>query len=734
MAVSESERETSASTPAGDVPSRPAAAGRSHVLLLALLSAGTLLAYSNSFHTGFPLDNKFQILEDPRITSVTGDHLNLIFTQDYLYPQVVSGVYRPVATLTYLFNFAVLGSGDHPESYHWVNMALHWLSITLAYLVMLRVLRATGPAFAATAIWALHPTSTECVTNIIGRSNLIAASAVLAALLCHVKGSSAPGWRKAPWLVALMVLTTIGLFSKESAIVILAVMLLYDVTFWSEARWVDRLPGYVALMPPLVLFWQVRTHLYAKLALMTMPFVDNPLLAAGFWTGKLTAIKVIGEYVWLLAYPRALAPDRSYNQIPLVTWRFDNWEDWKAILAVTVCTVAILVAIRCYQRCKPVFFFVMFFFATLFPMANLAVLIGPIMAERFLYLPALGFAGCLVVAIESVARRISARYAWSAWLAPASVAVICLAFGVRTFARNVDWTDDEALWTSGVKVTPGSFKAHRSLAFALNEKYPNGEKLDQSISEIERSLEILSDLPDDLNTASAYSHAGTYYRHKGDTLATKGPNDVLVPTKASLDWYNKALLAMQHGVRIDRAWNEEYHRKEVLRGKNASQIPNSGWAELYVGLGVVYMRLGQPSKALTSFQYALTLQPASPILYVDIAAAYSSLEDNRQAAIALVAGLILNPHDVTIEAGLDAVYRQLAPTGCAIVRTGGMPRFNAACPLVHEHVCLAYESLVRLFVDIKQEDVADRLKTAAVGTLGCSAAPFNKILPERPIF
>jgi len=40
-------------------------------------------------------------------------------------------------------------------------------------------------------------------------------------------------------------------------------------------------------------------------------------------------------------------------------------------------------------------FFVAFFFATLAPTSNLVILIGAIMAERFLYLPSIGFAGCL---------------------------------------------------------------------------------------------------------------------------------------------------------------------------------------------------------------------------------------------------------------------------------------------------------------------------------------------------
>src|ERR1700688_2676057 len=90
---------------------------RNPALLLLALFALTLLAYANSFQTGFPLDNRFLFPGRPRLTAATADNLNLIFTQDYCYPQVVGGVYRPVTTLSYLFNYSILGSRDHPASY-----------------------------------------------------------------------------------------------------------------------------------------------------------------------------------------------------------------------------------------------------------------------------------------------------------------------------------------------------------------------------------------------------------------------------------------------------------------------------------------------------------------------------------------------------------------------------------------------------------------------------------------
>jgi len=696
---------------------------RKHVVLLFALFALTLLAYANSFQTGFPLDNRYLILEDPRLTAPTASNLKLIFTQDYCYPIVVCGVYRPVTTLTYLFNYSILGGRNHPSSYHWVNIALHWLTIALVFQLAFRVLRDTALSFALTALWALHPASTECVTNIIGRANLLSASAILAGTLCHLKAAAAPGWRKAPWLLALTIIITIGMFFKESTIVVLAVMVIYDVTFWNETPWLERLPGYLALLPPLLLFWQVRAHLYRNLPLARFPFVDNPLFGADFWTARMTAIKVLGKYLWLLVFPRDLSSDYSYNQIPLVTWRFDNWEDCKALIALAVCAFVIVIAMQSYRQSKPVFFFIAFFFVTMAPTSNLIILIGPTMAERFLYLPSLGFAGCLLVAINAASRRPPARYAWQRWLAPTVIALICLVFGIRTFMRNFDWTDDETLWTSAVQVSPGSFKTHTSLAFVLNEKNPRGEKLNTEIAEIGRSLEILNNLPDVQNTAPTYAQAGAYYRFKGDFLAA--PENMV--------WYQKALNVLLHGLRVDQAYNRENRRMEMLRGnRTSSQIPNDGWAELYLQLGIVYRRLNDPGKALVALKYGLSLTPRDPKFYQNIAAAYLSLGDNRQAAVALIAGLLVSPDNAELATSLDKVFRQMDPKGCAAAKVEGKPRLDMTCPLVRDHVCLAYQSLALLSIDIKQERMANNLTTTAVRDLGCPAGSFQNILPGGP--
>lgn len=445
----------------------PAPAAPRHVWRMLALWALLLAAYSNSFDSGLVFDNAAIIAQDPRIQTVTSQNIGLILTKEYWYsgPQSlpISGLYRPLTTFSYLLNYAVFGNGVSPEGYHLVNLVLQGVNVTLLYILGILVFGESALAWALAAIWGLHPLLTESVTNIVGRADLLAALGVLAGLLCHVKGAVATGWRKLAWLAGLFAAQAAGLFSKESAAVLPAIMLLYDLTWPRRATWRGRLPGYLALLLPFAGFFYLRFQLHS---VFKAGEGVNPLIGAGFWTARLTAIKVIGKFVWLYLWPARLSADYSYNAIPLFAWHI-SWEDLKAVVALAVCIGLGLLAILSYRQRKPLCFFLLFFFVTMSPTSNLVVLIGSIMGERFIYLPSIGLAGCLVLGVYALGRRLSPRWPYAAQAAWLSMALVCLAFAARTYARNFDWYDQLTLWSSAANACPESFKTHYNLGNAL---------------------------------------------------------------------------------------------------------------------------------------------------------------------------------------------------------------------------------------------------------------------------
>ena len=99
---------------------------------LPALGLVTLLAFSNSFSTGFALDNHL-LLNDTRIQAATSSNIGQIFSHTYWWPNGESGLYRPLTTLSYLLNYAILGNADHPAGYHWINFALHLANVFLLF-------------------------------------------------------------------------------------------------------------------------------------------------------------------------------------------------------------------------------------------------------------------------------------------------------------------------------------------------------------------------------------------------------------------------------------------------------------------------------------------------------------------------------------------------------------------------------------------------------------------------
>jgi len=170
----------------------------------------TLLAYSNSFQSGFVLDNRPLLLQDPRIQEASQSNVELIFQHSYWWPHGESYLYRPLTTLSYLFNYTILGNSDHSAGYHWINLILHAGNVLLLYFLVLRLTSGFWLALCTASLWAVHPVLTESVTNIAGRADLLATVAVLAAFLIYLKSRNASSGARLFWLALLALVTTTG--------------------------------------------------------------------------------------------------------------------------------------------------------------------------------------------------------------------------------------------------------------------------------------------------------------------------------------------------------------------------------------------------------------------------------------------------------------------------------------------------------------------------------------------
>ena len=738
----------------------PAWGAQTHLTVALVLGFVVGLAYFSAFRAaefpgGFALDNKFIILNDPRLHSATKENVQLIFTQDYWWPTGIAGLYRPVTSLSYLFNHAVLGNKDHAIGYVIINALLHWANVVLVYFLALVLLENFWPALFVAVLFAVHPLGTEVVANIVGRADELAALSVLGGLLLYIRSTNATGWRKLPWLAGLMLTTALGVLCKESAVVVVGVVVAYDFVHRLQPKrpqWIMNLAsnfwgffrtGYIWFVPPLVGLWALRAHVFANLPPPELPFVDNPLVNAGFLTSRATAIKVIGNYLSLLVWPRSLSCDYSYNQIPLMSWQFRTWEDWKAVLGLLAVLAIIVIAVCQFRRNKAVCFFILLGFLCFLPTSNMFFICGTIMAERGMYLSTVGFAGCLVIAVYSVAQRLATRLrGWhgsgfrlhfaprtATVLAPATLCVLVVLYGTRTFVRNFDWRNDITLWTSAVRVCPKSFKTHKSLAYALYEKDgPEYKNIDRIIHEAEEAARITDSTPVSNRASIVYLHLGTYYRIKGDKLLQRVNAGTFAVSEQSAQYYHKAIDTLLQAVNLGQQFNKTQREKELRRGRRPEEICDVGNQEIYFQLGLAHLRLYEYDKALQAFLQMRHLVPNNPDVYLNIGHVLLAMGQKEEAAVSLLQTCLLDNNRKDAWSELLELYRDLDRDNCAVVVIEGRQQLNFDCPIVRRHVCAAYLDMVRVFVETKQGALARRIKEVAIKNYSCAPEEFDRLL------
>jgi protein O-mannosyl-transferase len=684
-------------------------------LAAGVLAIIVLLAWRNSLESGFAFDNKTLLLEDARIQKASPENLALILHHTYWWPNDVSGLYRPLTTLSYLFNYAILGNADRPAGYHWINLLLHMGNVLLVFALSRRLVGGEDlwPAFLMASVWAVHPVLTESVTNIVGRADLLAGMTVLGGLLMYLRSTEATGWRRAVWLAGLAAITAVGVFCKENAVTVVGIVALYELIWWKRERLrgpgVDLGVGCLAMAPALFAMWWVRSGILSAAPPALFPYVDNPIVDAGFWTGRLTAVKVTAKYLGLLVWPARLSPDYSYAQVPLIDGRLGDWMAWAVVAAVALATALLS------RRNKVVFFAAGFAFLTFLPTSNLVIPIGTIMAERFLYLPAIGFAICLILALYSLCSSLHAGVR-----APILLAlIITAAFGARTWVRNADWRDDETLWSAAVQTSPLSFKTYTGLGQALHALH---SPPDAVLLENERSVAILDRLPDWQNGAQVYLRTAAQYMEWGFGLQRRDASGSTLTPPESIPKFKRAKVLLLRAAAILKAHHEADREKGLRSGDpqlRSAKEDADGEADAYMMLSRVDEMLGNAADALRDAREAQDVGPMRANVYERIHDELRATGQRDEARAVLMQGMLLTA-DSRLQQELVAEYSDRPDElKCAVSFAKAAPALDPSCGIVRKLACSVSGEVIRTGLKSGGQDLAARLTKEIEVKYGC---------------
>lgn len=328
--------------------------------------------------------------------------------------------YRPLLSLLYLVDINLFGA--KPIMSHTIQILLHAGNAAMLAMLTLRLGATVRTSFFVAALFAAHPVVTEAVNCAGFRGDLMATASMLGAALFAYQWGRDGRIRHA---VAATSIFFLGMASKESTISALVVVPLVAGIASPVGRRTRRSAALAAAMlATAIAFLVIWKQFHAPAAPYDRLGGSLPLGLANF------ARIFAGVYV-----PTWFAP------IHLKTFHeFDISTGFDAKVAASLAVVAIVgcVAVFASRRSPLCLLGTVVIAAGLAPVSQLIAVPDPV-AERFLYLPHVGFAlligGVVAPRLDALApdRR--------TWLL---VLMLVLAIGL-TWRRHFDWRDERSL-------------------------------------------------------------------------------------------------------------------------------------------------------------------------------------------------------------------------------------------------------------------------------------------------
>ncbi len=562
------------------------------VILAALVAIASFAVYGNSLFNGFVYDDKFMVLGNKWIRDTR--YIGEIFSTHVwgFNPDTSSNYYRPLMHMLLMADYHVFGLKAF--GYHLTNLVLHAANSVMVFVLALQLFERAAPpespperggypaalvfAFLAGVFFAVHPVHVEAVAWVSVMQDLAAGFLYLLALTLYVARDGWGGKARAAGLAASALAFGTALFFKEISITLLAVLVLFDIAF-GKLR-VRRLPGYVPFAAAAGVYFVVRAVVLG----MIVPQKQNTYLSAFQYVYNV--FPLFARYMRLLVYPARL--NAFYVFHPAV-----SFTDARVLLSLCVAAALLAVILYSLRSARVIFFSLGFLALGLGPALYLPGVgtHGSVFAERYLYLPSVGFVIALAYLLWRLYRRLKAPSYRRSFAVV--VAVLIVAASLLTIERNRVWHDNYTLWSDTARKTKDSAVVYNNLGAAADKR----GRVVEAINAYNSALALSPYMPE------VYFNLGVLYSIHGDVDKSIESYEKARGLTTNYDYLariagNLGDAYLEKGM-LDRAIGE-YSRALEL-GLNKEKV--------YFNLGVAYGRKGMAGKAIQNFETVLGMDP-----------------------------------------------------------------------------------------------------------------------------
>ncbi len=595
-------------------------------LLLAALAFGV---YANTLGNGFVSDDNALVLANPLVTDA-GAIPKIFGRAAWSAVGTAANYYRPLPTLMHFLLYRAFGFDA--TAFHAMMVLFHVANTLLVFALARRLLASRDAALVAAILFAVHPIHNEAVAW-IAVPDVVMTLPVLAALLIFARVEEKPA---AAQIAMISMLFFLALLSKEPGAMLLPLLIAYE--FLCLRRFPKNYAMYAVLAGVFAIYLVLRVHALGALAPAQglHHSVSGPPLA-------LSIVATLGEY-----FAKLLAPVNLHYFYP-----FEPATTLTPTVILAMLAALAALAIVCWRR-GAISFGLFFILATLAPSLNINGVGDAVFGERYLYLPSAGF----VIVVAALWEKLAARQKMLAW---GAVAATVVASAWILLPRNLDWHDDERLFTAAAAAAPQSGTPLANLGYVAQRR---GD-LDTAI---ERFREAAARQPQDsafhVLLANAYVQsrrpveAAKEFRqaielkpsaseaHMGLGMALAALGDA-----AGAGAEYKTALALrpdypeaQTALAVLDIKQQDYSAAISLLERAVAENPR--YVEAYINLGVAYNNVTRYSDGAAAFKNAIDVGGNHPAMYMahyNLGIAYRHLNSLDAAAMEFARALQLRP-------------------------------------------------------------------------------------------
>ncbi|HMI30126.1 MAG TPA: tetratricopeptide repeat protein [Candidatus Limnocylindrales bacterium] len=385
-------------------------------------------------------DDSRYVTENPWIRGWSASNLRHIFTQSYF----VS--YMPLQLVSYMLDYSLWGL--KPFGYHLQQIVLHAVDSVLAFELVRRLFGRFWLAAIAGLFFALHPSHVESVAWVSARKDVLSAAFLIPAVLFYLIARGERSLRMRPYLASVLFFT-LAILSKVNVVVMPLFLVLVDLATLKlprrDTRWWMQVVGSKV------------AYGVVGLGISVVNWIVEVKTKAAYGREPARYFVLKGRTAWeYLAHLTGIPRQNPIYDTPLISLDF---------LSVLVSFAGILILpalvwIGFRRRNRILAFgagwtFVMLLPAIFFPVPTY-------LADRYLYLAALGFCWLLAAAVLTLSARAKPRTLGVA-VAVLLTAAAATFFAWRTARYNQVWANSESLWSYTIEASR-DFRAYNNLA------------------------------------------------------------------------------------------------------------------------------------------------------------------------------------------------------------------------------------------------------------------------------